>query len=121
MEHPVGELARPRRQGDEGRHARAVPPLVVRLLHGSLGGEGVVGVGQEQEQRRLVGHQRGDVVGVGLDEGEGVDGAPTAGEEVDGPAASSAIRACRSVACSCGVRWSLSSLRTLRPVPVGRR
>ena len=40
----VGELARPRGQGDEGRHAGAEPLLVVRRLHGSLGGEGAVGV-----------------------------------------------------------------------------
>jgi hypothetical protein len=60
---------------------------VVGRLHGRLGGEGVLGVGQHGEHRRLVAHGHGDVVGVGRHPGERVDRTAAAREHLDGAAA----------------------------------
>ena len=65
----------------------AMPAPKPRCSYASLmarhGGLGVLGVRQQGGQRRLVGHQRADVVRVRGDEGQGIDGAAAAGEQVN--------------------------------------
>ena len=63
---------------------------------------GEVGIRQQRQQRRLVGDEGGHVLGVRRHEGQRVDGPAAAGEQVDRPGPSSAMRACRSVACMLG-------------------
>ncbi len=67
----------------EVRHARAEATLLVRVADGAAGRLGVVGIRQQGGERRLVGHQRADVVRVRGHQGQGIDGAATAGEQVN--------------------------------------
>ena len=59
------------------------PLASICVPHTALGALGGRGVGQQREERRLVCHQRGHVVGVGRHERERGHRAATAGEHLD--------------------------------------
>ena len=61
----------------------APDPLACTRPERRLGALGGCGVGEQREQRRLVCHQRGHVVGVGRHERERGHRAATAGEHLD--------------------------------------
>ena len=65
------------------RHPVAPAVLLVGLVDGTAGGERVRRVRQHARRRRLVGDERPHEVGVRGDEGERVDRAAAAGEQVD--------------------------------------
>ena len=79
----VGELASPRRHGDEGRHAGTRPLGLVRVANAGAGALGRRGVGEHRDERRLVRHQGAHVVGMGRHERERGHRAPTAREHLD--------------------------------------
>jgi hypothetical protein len=70
-------------EGDELRHPGAPAAALVGLVDGKGGRHRVLAVGHDRGQRRLVRDQRPDVLRVPGHEGERVDRATAAGEQVD--------------------------------------
>lgn len=82
----IGERALVHDERDEARHAGAEAITKVRLVDGPGGCERGVTVGQDVGDRRLVRHQRADVLRMLGRQHQRIHGAPAAGEEVDGAA-----------------------------------
>jgi hypothetical protein len=78
----LGELAVPRRHGDERRHTGTAPLGQVHVAKAVAGPLRRGGVGQRRDERRLVGDQRGHVVGVGRHERERGHRTAAAGEHL---------------------------------------
>ena len=76
------ELAAVAGDRNEVGHARAEPALLIGVADGAHRGLRVVLIGQDRAQRRLVGNQGPDVLRVRGDEGQRVDRATAAGEQV---------------------------------------
>ena len=83
--------------------------------HGRLG---VLGIGQQRGQRRLVGHQRADVLRMRGHQGQRVDGAAAAGEQVYRPA-DPLDDPMQVVGVLAGIRLRAGSLLVLRSAPRG--
>ena len=66
-------------------------------------GERVLAVGEDRRERRLVRDERPHVLRMLRDEGQRVDRAAAAGEEVDGPPPTASMTRWMSSACSSGV------------------
>ena len=82
-----GDIALVADEDDELRHPRSKSVALVGVADVLGRGEGGGAVGGERRQRRLVGDEDPDVVGVAGDECQRVDRAAAAREEVDRPAA----------------------------------
>ena len=115
-----GDLAVVADERDEPDHRRPGAAPLIGVAHVADGGKRRVAIRQDAGGRRLVGDQEADVLGMAGDEGQRVDGAATAREEVDRSAAErfDHARGGRR-AWSSGVDCAVSSAFVLRSTPRG--
>ncbi len=87
---------------------------------GLADGQRALAIGHDRGQRRLVGDERAHVLRVGRDEGQRIDRAAAAGEQVDRRRAELGDEPMQVVGVLLpGVDWLLGSALTLRSTPRG--